>query len=66
MGMNVNSNNAVLTHEAELEIPKVINKNKDKTKIIYKAIKRIIDIIITTSHGAERSGEYRRNLGLIA
>ncbi len=45
MGMNVNSNNAVLTHEAELEIPKVINKNKDKTKIIYKAIKRIIDII---------------------
>ena len=43
MGMNVNSNNAVLTHE--VEIPKAINENKDTAKITYRVIKRIIDII---------------------
>ncbi len=44
MGVNVNSNNAVLTNEVELETPE-INKSKNKTKILYKLIKRIVDII---------------------
>ena len=44
MGINVNSNNAVLTQEIELETPK-INENKGKTKILYRITKRIIDII---------------------
>ena len=44
MGINVNSNNAVLTHEVELETPE-ISKNKTKNKIIYKLIKRIVDVI---------------------
>lgn len=44
MGINVNSNNAVLTHEVELETPK-ISKVKNKTKILYKLIKRIVDVM---------------------
>ena len=44
MGINVNSNNAVLAHEVELETPE-ITKVKNKTKILYKLIKRIVDII---------------------
>ena len=44
MGINVNNNNAVLTHEVELETPE-ISKSKNKNKILYKLIKRIVDII---------------------
>ena len=44
MGINVNSNNAVLAHEVELETPE-ISKVKNKTKILYKLIKRIVDIM---------------------
>lgn len=44
MGINVNSNNAVLTQEVELETPE-ISKVKNKTKILYKLIKRIVDIM---------------------
>lgn len=44
MGINVNSNNAVLTREVELETP-LISENKSKSKILYKFIKRVVDII---------------------
>ncbi len=44
MGINVNSNNAVLTQEVELETP-IASKNKSKAKILYKIVKRIADII---------------------
>ena len=40
MGINVNSNDDVLTHKVELETPEI-----SKNKIIYKLIKRIVDII---------------------
>ena len=44
MGINVNNNNAALAHEIELETPET-SKNKTKNKIIYKLIKRIVDVI---------------------
>ena len=44
MGINVNNNNAVLAHEIEVETPET-SKGKNKTKILYKLIKRIVDII---------------------
>lgn len=44
MGINVNSNNAVLTQEIELETP-IIKENRNKDRILYKFIKRIVDII---------------------
>ena len=44
MGLNVETNNAVLTRDIELETQEVKEKIKDK-KIVYKLIKRIVDII---------------------
>ena len=44
MGINVNNNNAVLAHEIEVETPET-SKGNNKTKILYKLIKRIVDII---------------------
>ncbi len=44
MGINVNSNDDVLAQEIELETP-TIKENRNKDRILYKFIKRIVDII---------------------
>lgn len=44
MSLNVETNNAVLTNDIELETREVKEKLKDK-KIVYRLIKRIVDII---------------------
>lgn len=43
MGINVDNDNAVLIREVELETP-LISENKSKSKILYKLIKRMVDI----------------------